>query len=67
MMDGPTGWDADRLLHEPRPISRFADLKATPFTNLPLDSIPAAINSCPDLFPDEDIAIDYLPLLRLSI
>lgn len=27
-MDGPTGGDADRLLHEPRPISRFADLKA---------------------------------------
>lgn len=57
-MDGPTGIDRDCLLHEPRLIYRFADLKSVLFLKGPLHSIPAVINACAVHVPNENIATD---------
>jgi hypothetical protein len=58
MMYAPTGRDADCLLHEPRTINRFADLKAVLFPSSLLHFIPPAINACAVRFPDENVTTD---------
>jgi len=46
------------LLHQPRPIYRFADLEPVYFLGSPLHTIPPVTNACAVRFPDEDVATD---------
>src|SRR5438552_1370584 len=54
MINAATGGNTDCLLHEPRIIAGYTDLKVVIVENSPLHSIPPTINACSFLFPDEN-------------